>query len=179
MVNGLSGAVVAAGCAMAVAVPAAASTAAAGSTAAGSTAPPTTRVFARAAADARGLQPTVNAYRAALGNPDNGSNAPNNGGRREINWDAVPDARSAPNLLPADFLYNTARRGAVFTAAGNRFQVSATQNNPTKTAVRFGNLNRQYPQIFATFSPQKLFTALNSTRTNVYFFVPARTGRQR
>ncbi|HLZ36594.1 MAG TPA: hypothetical protein VKP64_02295, partial [Mycobacteriales bacterium] len=79
---------------------------------------------------------------------------------------------SAPNLLPADFLYNTARRGAVFTAPGNRFQVSATQNNPTKTAVRFGNLNRQYPQIFATFSPPRLFTALNTTRMSVYFFVP-------
>lgn len=127
------------GCAAAVAVPAGVSAQ-----------PRGTQVFEGSARDAAGLQATVARYRAALGNPDNASNPPAASGRREINWDGVPDARAAPNLLPPDFFNTTARRGAVFSSAGNRFQVSANQNNPTGTAVRFGNLNRQYSQVFAT-----------------------------
>jgi hypothetical protein len=96
-------------------------------------------------------------------------------GRREINWDGVPDARSAPNLLPANFFNNTSPRGVVFFTPGTGFQVSANLVNPTNTPVRFGNINRVYPALFSTFSPQRLFTALGSTITENLFFIPGTT----
>jgi hypothetical protein len=127
-----------------------------------------------AAANAAGLTPTVNAFRALLGEPDNGSMPGSQpAGRREINWDGVPDTFAAPNALPRDFFNTTVTRGAVFSsAAGNRFQVSADSDNPTATKVRFGNLNAQYPSIFGTFSPQRLFTPVGTNRMAIRFFVP-------
>jgi hypothetical protein len=130
-----------------------------------------------AAADAAGLQPTVDAYRALLGNPNNGS-APGSqpAGRREINWDGTPDAQSAPNLLPRDFFNTTVPRGVVFsTASGNKFQVSADSDNPTQTAVRFGNLNTQNRENFNVFSPERLFTPLGTNKMSIRFFQPGTT----
>jgi hypothetical protein len=126
-----------------------------------------------AAASAAGLQPTVDAYRALLGDPNN-RNTPGsqNAGRREIDWDGTPLQFSAPNLMPPD-LFNKppVPRGAVFSnPAGNQFQVSA--DSASGVPVRFGNINPQYPLIFNTFSQQKLFTPLNTTTTRVRFFVP-------
>ncbi|MGH3917264.1 MAG: hypothetical protein ACRDTC_28205 [Pseudonocardiaceae bacterium] len=116
-----------------------------------------------AAGNAAGLQPTVDAYRALLGDP-----------RQEINWDGVPDNLSAPNLMPPDLFNTTVPRGAVFSSwAGNRFQVSA--DSDSGVPVRFGNLNSQYPHVFSTFSPEKLFAPLGTTTTRVHFFVPGTT----
>ncbi len=109
---------------------------------------------------------------------------PNNGvdgtppfptGRREINWDGVPDAFSAPNLLPANFFNNNSPRGVVFFTPGTGFQVSANLINPTNTPVRFGNIFPIYPALFSTFSPQRLFSALNSNITENLFFIPGTT----
>jgi hypothetical protein len=127
-----------------------------------------------AAANAAGLQQTVDAYRALLGDPNNGATPGSQpAGRREINWDGTPDALSAPNALPRDFFNTTSPRGAVFSStAGNTFRVSADSDNPTKTPVRFGEINAQYPKIFATFSPEKLFTPIGTNRMSVKFFVP-------
>ena len=79
------------------------------------------------------------------------------GARREINWDAVPDARSAPNDLPLDFFNVNSPRGAVFATPGTGVQVSANAVNPTATPIEFGNLDASYPATFATFSPERLF----------------------
>ena len=95
------------------------------------------------------------------------------GARREINWDGVPDARSAPNDLPADFFNVTSPRGAVFSTPGSGFQVSATA--ASGTPVRFGNLSPGYATDFAAFSAERLFTALGSNITDVNFFVPGTT----
>jgi len=130
-----------------------------------------------AASDAAGLQPTVDAYRALLGEPNNGS-APGSqpAGRREINWDGTPDAQSAPNLLPRDFFNTTVPRGAVFsTGAGNKFEVSADSDNPTQTAVRFGDINPQYRENFNVFSAQRLFTPIGTNRMSIRFFQPGTT----
>ena len=58
----------------------------------------------------------------------------------------------------------------VFATPGTGFQVSATA--ASGTAVEFGNLNPAYTALFAPFSPQRLYTALGSTVTDVGFFVP-------
>lgn len=117
----------------------------------------------------------VEQFRALLG-PDNGNGPggdPN--GRREINWDGVPDEFSAPNDYPADF-FNQAEapraRGILLTTPGTGLQVSADSDNPTGTPVRFGNLNPTYPDIFKAFSEERLFTTLGSNLIDLTFFVP-------
>lgn len=119
------------------------------------------------------IQGSVDGFRAALG----GLNANVAGsfvsGRREINWDGVPDALSAPNALPANFFNVNSPRGAVFSTPGSGFQVSATA--ASGTPVEFGNINASYTSQFATFSPQRLFTAVGSNVVDVNFFVPGST----
>lgn len=115
------------------------------------------------------LLPSLTQYRADLG-----ANNPNvigsfGTGRREINWDGVPDALSAPNNLPANFFNVNSPRGVIFSTPGTGFQVSA---NAGIAPVRFGNINPTYSTIFQTFSPQRLFTALGSNITDVSFFIP-------
>ena len=128
-----------------------------------------------AAGNAAGLQPTVDAYRALLGGADNGNTPGSVGsGRREINWDAVPDALSSPNAMPND-LFNTAvPRGAVFSSPTGQVQVSVTDAGGVP---RFGDINPQYAHQFGTFSPEKLFAAKDSTQTRVRFFVPGTNTR--
>jgi len=128
-------------------------------------------VFSVGGSDPASIQGTVDAFRTALGGGTvAGANGSFGGIRREINWDGVPDAFSAPNNLPANFFNVNSPRGVVFATPGSGFQVSANSSNPTSTPVEFGNLNPTYPSIFRTFSPQRLFTALGSPITDVNFF---------
>jgi hypothetical protein len=120
------------------------------------------------------IQTAVDAFRNFLG-PNNGIGGTFPTGRREINWDGVPDARSAPNVLPANFFNSTSPRGVVFFTLGTGFQVSADSSNPTNTPVRFGNIFPVYPALFSTFSPERLFTALGSNITENLFFIPGTT----
>jgi hypothetical protein len=60
----------------------------------------------------------------------------------------------------------------VFVSENNKFQVSADADNPTNTGVRFSNINRQYDDLFATFSPEKLFTPIRTNVLGIRFFVP-------
>jgi hypothetical protein len=117
------------------------------------------------------LQAAVDGFRAFLGD-NNGVGGTFPDGRREINWDGVPDGFSAPNNLPANFFNANSPRGVVFFTPGTGFQVSADSDNPTSTPVEFGNINDSLPRIFRTFSPERLFTALDSNITEVLFFVP-------
>jgi hypothetical protein len=85
----------------------------------------------------------------------------------------VPDALAAPNNLPANFFNVNSPRGVVFATPGTGFQVSG---NPAVGAPsEFSNINPTYPALFTTFSSPRLFTALNSTITDVQFFVPGST----
>ena len=129
-------------------------------------------VFEASGASPTDIQAAVDGFRAFLGvlNPNVAGSFAD--GRREINWDGVPDAFSAPNNLPANFFNANSPRGAVFFTPGTGFQVSADSANPTDTPVRFGNINPTFPQIFSTFSPERLFTALDSNITETLFFVP-------
>ena len=126
--------------------------------------------FSASGANPAGIQATVDAFRTSLGTLN--SNVPGSfgTGRREINWDGVPDALSAPNNLPANFFNVNSPRGVIFGTPGTGFQVSATA--ASGTPVEFGNINPTYPDLFQTFSPQRLFTALGSDIVDVNFFVP-------
>src|SRR5512135_1123797 len=64
------------------------------------------------------IQPAVNNFRAFLGalNPNVPGSFPD--GRREINWDGVPDAFSSPNNLPVNFFNANSPRGVVFFSPG-------------------------------------------------------------
>jgi hypothetical protein len=117
----------------------------------------------------------VEEYRALLG-PDNGG-APgrNASGRREINWDAVPDDLAAPNPLPGDF-FNAAEdpraRGAVLETPGDHVAVSADEGNPDGSPVRFGDVNASYVDTFRAFSEERLFSPIGSNVVNLSFAVP-------
>ncbi len=128
-------------------------------------------VISASGASAANIQTAVDDFRTRLG-ANNGVGGTFPSGRREINWDAVPDGFAAPNHLPANFFNNNSKRGAVFGGAGSGFQVSAKNGNPTNTAVRFGQINNSYTANFAVFSPERLFTTIGSNVYDIFFFVP-------
>ena len=81
-----------------------------------------------AGANPADIQAIVDAYRSDLGalNPNTpGSFA---AGRREINWDGIPDEFSAPNFMPGDFFNQNVAgraRGINFSTPGLGLQASA------------------------------------------------------
>ena len=129
-------------------------------------------VTSASGANAAAILAAVTSFRNDLGtlNPNTAGSA--GSGRREINWDGVPDALSAPNNLPANFFNVNSPRGVVFATPGSGFQVSA---NAGAAPVEFGNLNPVFPSLFTTFSAQRLFTALGSNVLDVNFFIPGST----
>src|SRR5438552_16284682 len=90
------------------------------------------------------IQTAVDQFRTAV-SLGGGLNAPGTGpftaGRREINWDGVPDELADPNHLPGDFFNSTSPRGAVFSTPGTGLLVSADDSNPTATPIRFASMN--------------------------------------
>jgi PEP-CTERM motif len=129
-------------------------------------------VFSAAGNSPADIQATVDAFRAALGTLNPNVSGSFGTGRREINWDGVPNSFAAPNNLPANFFNVNSPRGVVFATPGTGFQVSA---NAGVAPVEFGNINPNYPNLFEPFSAQRLFTALDSTVTDVSFFIPGST----
>ncbi|MCA1660237.1 MAG: hypothetical protein LC642_06845 [Verrucomicrobiaceae bacterium] len=125
-------------------------------------------------ANAAAITPARDAFRMDLGGGTTaGANGSFGGLRREINWDGVPDSFSSPNALPGNFFNVNSPRGAVFSTPGSGFQVSATA--ASGTSVEFGNIDPSYTGTFATFSPQRLFTAIGSNIVDVSFFLPGST----
>jgi hypothetical protein len=125
--------------------------------------------FEATGANAAALTPTRDAFRVAVGGGAvAGANGDFGGVRREINWDAVGAGATDPNPLPANFFNTTSPRGVVFSTPGTSFLVSA--NGGGAVPPLFG-----FPNEFQTFSPEKLFTAVNSPITDVSFFVPGTT----
>jgi hypothetical protein len=117
----------------------------------------------------------VDEFRALLG-ADNGG-GPNQypSGRREINWDSVPDDVAAPNALPSDFFNAQTEpraRGVILETPGDNVAVSAKEGNPAGVAVRFGNVNPSYTDRFRTFSAERLFSPIGSNVVNLRFDVP-------
>jgi hypothetical protein len=119
----------------------------------------------------------VDQFRTDLGGANNGVGGSFTSGRREVNWDGVPDNFSEPNNIPIDFFNVNSPRGLMFNAiedetgaALNQFAVSAT--TASGVGVRFSNINANYAAIFQTFSAQRLFIARNTHIMEVTFLVP-------
>ncbi|HQU84055.1 MAG TPA: VCBS repeat-containing protein [Pyrinomonadaceae bacterium] len=128
-------------------------------------------------ANAAAIQATVDQFRIDLGGANNGVGGSFSTGRREINWDGVPDNFSAPNFLPVDFFNVNSPRGVVFSSKTtfgdtSAFIVSADSSNPTTTPVRFSDIDASYSGIFTTFSAERLFTARVNNVTTVNFYIP-------
>lgn len=117
------------------------------------------------------LQPTVDAFRDALG-PNNG-NAPAAGdpfGRRQINWDAAPDNVSDPNPFPGDFFnadVNPRARGIEFVPTGDTTGFELSSTAASGEPVEFG-----FDVGFTFFSAERLFTPIGGETFDVLFFTP-------
>jgi len=134
-------------------------------------------IFQAAGPTAGSIQGTVDAFRAALGDPNNGNNPPplDRSGRREINWDGgnpnVLD--TTPPVTPFNTFLNN--RGAQFTTPGIGLSQAPASGGPQGgLAVLFNNPT--YENTFSTFSPSRLFTPVGSNITEALFFVPGTNG---
>jgi len=125
-------------------------------------------VFDSTGATAADITSTRDGFRAAVGG---GTAAAANGDfggvRREINWDGVPDARSAPNALPANFFNVNSPRGVVFSSPDGAATFLVSSTTASGQPILFG-----FPGDLQTFSPQRLFATTNSRVTDIRFFVP-------
>jgi hypothetical protein len=114
------------------------------------------------------IQGTVDAFRAALGDPNNANNAgPISGGRREINWDGG-GAATATSTGPSLTAFQN--RGATITTPGTGFL--QTPLNVTELT----SINPAYTTTFGTFSAQRIFTPVGSNITDVTFSLPGSGG---
>lgn len=131
-----------------------------------------TQTYSASGATPADITNTINQFRADLGGANNGVGGSFATGRREINWDGVPDAFASPNALPGNFFNANSPRGLTMTTPGNGFRVSADSDNPTATPTRFVDLDPIITGNFTPFSEQRLFTAMGSNITDVFFFIP-------
>lgn len=131
------------------------------------------------------IQAAVIEFRQDLGPLNPNSGASFRTGRREVNWDNIPDSQSEPNSLAPDYLNATVRQGLVFSSTsgpiilGGQLQsmrVSAASS--TNVPLRFGNINATYAAQFQTFSGERLFTTSpESNVLDIEFYVPGTTIR--
>jgi hypothetical protein len=127
---------------------------------------------------ASSIQATVDAFRTALGSPNNGNNP---GGRREINWDGGTATDGTPAVTPFTVFQNT--RGFTATTPGSGLTQTPIVGGTVDIAPLVGGLqgslsglNGTYATTFSTFSPNRLFVPLDSTITDGFFSVPGTNG---
>jgi len=134
-------------------------------------------VFQAAGPNAASIQSTVDAFRAALGNPNGNAAGPLASGRREINWDGGGgvDVTTAP-VTPFNVFLNT--RGGQFTTPGTGLSQAPASGGPQGGLAGLFN-NATYGAEFAAFSPLRLFTPVGSNITEAVFFVPGTQGTVR
>ena len=131
-----------------------------------------TIIFSASGPNAAAIQATVDSYRVALGNPNNGNNpGPLPSGRREINWDGggPPVINGTPPMTPFTTFQN---RGAIFTTPGN----GLTQAAATGGLLSLDTINPTYADLFAPFSPNRLFAPIGSNVTLGTFSIPGSNG---
>jgi hypothetical protein len=135
-------------------------------------------VFQAAGPTPESIQGTVDAFRAALGEPNNGNDpGPLDSGRREINWDGggANDTTTDP-VTPFNVFLDS--RGAQFITPGTGLSQAPPSGGPQGGLAGLFN-NPTYGDIFSTFSPLRLFTPVGSRSTEGRFFVPGSNGATR
>ena len=133
-------------------------------------------VFQAAGPTADSIQGTVDAFRAALGEPNNANDpgplaerSPRDQlGRRRC----VTTTTTAP-VTPFNVFLNT--RGGQFTTPGIGLSQAPPSGGPQGGLAALFN-NPTYGAIFSTFSPSRLFTPVGSNITEALFFVPGTNG---
>lgn len=95
------------------------------------------------------------------------------GGRREINWDAVPASFTNANNFPHNFfnnpdpaLANGRKRGFVIENTAVAFRVDSTA---------FADVSATYAAQFKAFSPKRLFMSMGGNETIGIFQIPGAT----
>jgi len=112
------------------------------------------------------IRATVTAFQNALGNLNANTPGSQGGGRREVNWDAVPALNSDNDNFPGDFFNQPAvgrARGVVFSTPGTGFRVSSDN---------FADEKAEFGTQFKFFSPIRTFASVGSPASTVTFFVP-------
>jgi len=104
----------------------------------------------------------VGRYRDLLGSPNPNVKGQQPGGRREINWDAVPAGFTNNDLFPGNFFNVNSPRGVLFTTDGSGFRIADNG---------YIDVNPSYKNEFNTFSPFKLFAVRGSTTIDIRFVV--------
>ena len=134
-------------------------------------------VFQAAGPNAASIQSTVDEFRAALGEPNNGNDpGPLAEGRREINWDGGGGVdATTPPVTPFDVFLDS--RGARFETDGEGLSQAPPSGGPQDGLAGLFN-NPTYGKIFSTFSPLRLFTPVGSNITKALFFVPGTEGKE-
>jgi hypothetical protein len=119
--------------------------------------------------DAADIQATVDAFRAALGDPNNGNSpGPLGSGRREINWDGGGSTDTSVAGTPFTGFQDT--RGATMTTPGTGFVQAPVEG----LAMQFSQPT--HATSFASFSPVRLFSPIGSNVTDVTFSIPGSMG---
>jgi hypothetical protein len=131
-------------------------------------------VFQAAGPDAESIQSTVDAFRAAVGEPNNANNpGPLPSGRREINWDGGGANDTTDPVTPFNVFLNT--RGARFATLGTGLSQAPPEGGPQGGLAELFD-NATYGDIFDTFSAPRLFTPVGSNITEGTFFLPGTNG---
>lgn len=137
-------------------------------------------LFSDAGATAADILDGVNAFRAALGNPNNGNAAgPLFSGRREINWDGAAATNGTAAVTPVTVFQN---RGAIFATPGSGLTLTPITGGLVDIVPGGGlqgslaDINPTYATTFATFSAFRLFTPIGSNITDATFSIPGSGG---
>src|SRR6266498_6160432 len=135
--------------------------------------PPT--VFQAAGPNVASIQSSVDAFRTALGNPNNGNAGSLMTGHREINWDGAGgvDTTTTAPVTPFNVFLNT--RGSQFTTPGIGLSQAPPSGGPQGGLAGLFN-NPTYGTTFSTFSPLRLFTPVGSNITDALLFLPGSNG---